>query len=53
MTVYPLQANMTRGEMTPYVHARADTEHYAAGLALARNVIVMKYGGVTRVPGSL
>ena len=53
MTVSPLQANMTRGEMTPYVHARADTEHYAAGLALARNVIVMKYGGVTRVPGSL
>jgi hypothetical protein len=53
VTVFPLQANMTRGEMTPYVHARADTEHYAAGLALARNVIVMRYGGVTRVPGSI
>ncbi len=53
MTVYPLQANMTRGELTPYLHARADSEHYAAGLAEARNVIVMRYGGVTRVPGSL
>lgn len=53
MTVYPLQANMTRGEVTPYVHARADTEHYAAGLAMARNVVVMRYGGVTRVPGTL
>ena len=53
MTVYPLQANMTRGEATPYIHARADTEHYAACLQLARNVIVMRYGGVTRVPGSL
>lgn len=53
MTVYPLQANMTRGEATPYIHARADTEHYAACLQMARNVIVMRYGGVTRVPGSL
>lgn len=53
MTVYPLQANMTRGELSPYVAARADTEHYAAGLAEARNVVVMKYGGVTRAPGTL
>jgi hypothetical protein len=53
VTVYPLQANMTRGEATPLVHARADTEHYAACLQLARNVVVMRYGGVTRAPGSL
>jgi hypothetical protein len=53
MTVYPLQANMTRGELTPLVHARADSEHYAAGVAEARNVVVTRYGGVTRVPGTI
>ena len=52
MTVDILQANMTRGELTPYVHARGDTDHYQAGLAMARNVIVLRYGGVTRVPGT-
>lgn len=44
---------MTRGEMSPYTHARGDTEHYSAGLALARNVCVLRYGGITRVPGTL
>lgn len=53
MTVYPIQANMTRGEATPLVHARGDTEHYSGALARARNVVVTRYGGVTRVPGSL
>lgn len=52
MTVYPLQANMTRGELTPYAHARGDTEHYAAALGLARGVCVTRYGGVTRTPGT-
>lgn len=53
MVVYTLQANMTRGEVTPYVHARVDTEHYQAGLAVAYNFIVMRYGGVVRCPGTL
>lgn len=52
MTVDILQANMTRGELTPYVHARGDTDHYQSGLALARNVIVLRYGGITRCPGT-
>ena len=52
MTVFPVQANMTRGEATPLVHGRGDTEHYSAALALARNVVVTRYGGVTRAPGS-
>lgn len=43
---------MTRGELTPYVHARGDTDHYQSGLAMARNVIVLRYGGVTRIPGT-
>jgi len=53
MTVRTLQANMTRGEVTPYVHARVDTEHYQAGLAEALNFIVLRYGGVVRCPGTL
>lgn len=53
MVVYTLQANMTRGEVTPYVHARVDTEHYQAGLSIAHNFIVMRYGGVVRCPGTL
>lgn len=52
MVVYTLQANMTRGEVTPYVHARVDTEHYQAGMAELTNWIVMRYGGVTRCPGT-
>jgi len=52
MVVHTLQANMTRGEVTPYVHARVDTEHYQAGMAELTNWIVMRYGGVTRCPGT-
>ena len=44
---------MNRGVLTPYLHARADIEHYQSGLADAENVAVMRYGGVTRVPGTL
>jgi len=52
VSVFTLQANMTRGELTPYVHARGDTDHYQAGLALARNMVVLRYGGLTRCPGT-
>lgn len=52
MTVFTLQTNMTRGEITPYMHARVDTDFYQAGLALARNVIVSRFGGVMRCPGT-
>lgn len=51
--VFTLQANMNRGEITPYLHARADIEHYAAGLALARNVVPLRFGGITRCPGTM
>ncbi len=43
---------MTRGEVSPFVQARADTDHYKLGLAIARNWLVMRYGGLTRKPGS-
>lgn len=53
MTVYPLQVNFNRGEISPYMHARSDTEHYAAGAARAHNVIVNRFGGLLRCPGTL
>lgn len=53
MVTHPLQVNMTRGALTPYLHARSDTEHYAAGLKTATNVIVNRYGGFVRAPGTL
>lgn len=52
MGAFILQAIMNRGELSPYLHARGDTDHYAAGLEIARNVIPLRYGGVTRVPGT-
>ena len=51
MTVYPLFATFARGELSPRLHARADTEHYQMALATARNWIVMRQGGVRRRPG--
>lgn len=53
MTVNTLQANFTRGEVTPYMHARVDTEFYQAGMASASNLVIIRYGGVTRAPGSI
>lgn len=53
MPVFTLQANMTRGELTPLAHARIDTDIYQSALAVARNVITSRFGGVTRIPGTL
>jgi hypothetical protein len=49
----PIQLNFTRGELTPYIHARIDLDHYRAGLALMSNWVPLRYGGMTRMPGSL
>lgn len=48
-----LKAVMSKGEISPYLHANVDNDLYAAGLKLARNVFVLRYGGVVRSPGSL
>lgn len=46
-----LHTNMTRGEVTPLMQARVDSDLYEAGLKTASGVVVQKYGGVTRTPG--
>lgn len=52
MTTRLAQANMTKGEIGPHLYGRFDVPAYQAGLKRARNVIVMKYGGVTKRPGT-
>lgn len=53
MTVRTLQMNMTRGALTPPMHARVDTDHFQNGLKELRNGVVMRFGGITRMPGSI
>lgn len=48
-----IQVNMTRGEISPYLHARADLEHYRAGVASLKNWIALRFGGITRMPGTV
>jgi hypothetical protein len=47
-----VSSNFSRGELGPELRSRFDTDSYAAGLKKAYNVMVMKYGGVTKRPGT-
>lgn len=47
------QVNFSKGELGPYLYGRFDVESYQSALALARNVYVMKYGGICKRPGTL
>ena len=47
-----VQRAFSGGELTPAAWGRADIEKYAHGLKTARNVYVMKQGGVTNRPGT-
>lgn len=49
----PIQLNFGRGEFTPMLHARVDLEQYRAGLQAMRNWVPLRYGGMTRLPGSI
>ena len=53
MVVHTLQVTGTRGEITPLMHARIDTDFYQAGYAQARNMVVTRYGAMTRAPGTI
>jgi hypothetical protein len=52
MAIFPVQATFARGELSPRLHGRVDIEHYQMGLAVARNWIVMRQGGLMRRPGT-
>ncbi len=45
------QPNFSRGVLAPHLHSRFDVDAYAAGLKDATNVIILKYGGLTKRPG--
>lgn len=53
MTVQTISVNGTRGEITPLMHARVDTDFYRGGYGRALNTIIMRYGPHTRCPGTL
>jgi len=46
------QPNFSKGEIAEELIARVDVAAYATGLRRARNVILLKYGGVTKRPGT-
>lgn len=51
--VSTLQVNGARGELTPLMHARVDTDFYQSAYAECLNTVVTRYGPHTRVPGTL
>lgn len=53
MTVYPIQATFSRGQLTRELHARVDIDHFRQGLKLCRNWLVLRHGGLTRRPGTI
>lgn len=53
MTVYPIQATFSRGQLTRELHARTDIDHFRQGLRLCRNWLVLRHGGLTRRPGTI
>ena len=51
MTVYPIQANFSRGELSPKLHARIDIDYYKAGLKTCTNWTALRQGGLRKRPG--
>lgn len=48
-----IQVNGTRGELTPFLHSRIDIDLYQAGWRMARNWVSLRFGGMTRMPGTV
>lgn len=46
------QLNFSKGEVAEELIARIDVASYAASLKQARNVLVLKYGGISKRPGT-
>lgn len=46
------QFNFTKGEISEELIARVDVPAYATALKRARNVTILKYGGITKRPGT-
>lgn len=46
------QPNFSRGVLAEHLHGRFDVDAYNAGLKEGTNVIILKYGGLTKRPGT-
>ena len=46
------QPNFSKGELGPHLHGRFDVDAYQSAVKRGRNVIVLKYGGMTKRPGT-
>lgn len=46
------QPNFSKGELAPHLHGRFDVDAYQSAVKRARNVMVLKYGGLTKRPGT-
>lgn len=46
------QSNFSKGEIAPDLYGRFDVDAYATALRKARNVFVLKYGGLMKRPGT-
>lgn len=46
------QANFSRGELAPQLYGRFDVDAYQSAVKLARNVMVLKFGGLAKRPGT-
>lgn len=46
------QPNFSRGVLSEHLHGRFDVDAYGAGLKEGTNVIILKYGGLTKRPGT-
>ncbi|EJU14926.1 hypothetical protein LH128_01082 [Sphingomonas sp. LH128] len=46
------QPNFSKGELAPHLHGRFDVDAYTSAVKRARNVMVLKYGGLTKRPGT-
>jgi hypothetical protein len=52
VTFRTAQPNFSRGELSPDLYGRFDVDAYGAGVKQARNVVILKYGGFTKRPGT-
>lgn len=46
------QPSFSKGEIATDLYGRFDVDAYSQSLRLARNVVILKYGGVTKRPGT-
>lgn len=53
MSFRTAQPNFSRGELAPDLYGRFDVDAYGAGVKQARNVFILKYGGLSKRPGTL